>query len=213
MNDVGVKLQHVTKAYNKHIVLDDVSVEFEVGKIHGIIGRNGSGKTQLFKVIAGYVAADRGETVVFDKVVGKQINHPDSMGILLETPGFLSEYSGFFNLQLLAAMNTKLTAAEIENALSDVGLKDAGHKKVKTYSLGMRQRLGIAQAIMGNPQLVILDEPFNGLDHVGVEEIRKLILRLKENGKTVLLASHYAEDIEYLCDTVHRMEAGVIRKA
>lgn len=213
MSDVGIKLQHVSKSYNKHIVLNDISVEFEVGKIHGIIGRNGSGKTQLFKIIAGYVAADQGKTIVFDKIVGKQINHPKSMGLLLETPGFLPEYTGLFNLQMLAAMNTKLSAKEVENALIEVGLKDAIHKKVKTYSLGMRQRLGIAQAIMGNPQLVILDEPFNGLDHVGVEEIRKLILRHKEKGQTVLLASHYAEDIELLCDTVHIMEAGVIRKA
>jgi ABC-2 type transport system ATP-binding protein len=117
-----------------------------------------------------------------------------------------------FNLQMLAAMNTKLTRTQLIETLDQVGLHDAIHKKVSRYSLGMRQRLGIAQAIMGDPELIILDEPFNGLDQIGVTEIRKLILQCKEAGKTILLSSHYAEDIELLCDTVHRMEAGVLQE-
>lgn len=210
MSEVAVQVYHIFKSYGKSAVLQDVSVEFEKGKIHGIIGRNGSGKTQLFKIIAGYVSADHGKVTAFGKDVGRQINHPERMGILIEIPGFLPNYSGLFNLQMLAAMNTKLTRGQLIETLDQVGLHDAIHKKVSQYSLGMRQRLGIAQAIMGDPELIILDEPFNGLDHTGVSEIRKLILQCKEAGKTILLSSHYAEDIDELCDTVHRMEAGVL---
>lgn len=186
-----------------------MSVTFEQGLIHGIIGRNGSGKTQLFKTIAGYVTPDSGQVTVWGKQIGKKCTHPKSLGILIETPGFLPNHTGLFNLQMLAAMNTSLTLAELRGVMAAVGLQDAENKKVSYYSLGMRQRLGIAQAIMGNPMLIILDEPFNGLDHVGVMEIRHLLLRFKEEGKTILLASHYAEDINLLCDTVHTMEAGV----
>ena len=212
MSETAIQVNHIFKTYGKSVVLQDVSAQFEKGKIHGIIGRNGSGKTQLFKIIAGYVAADQGEVIAFGKKVGKQVNHPEKMGILIEIPGFLPNYSGLFNLQMLAAMNTKLTRGELIETLDQVGLHDAIHKKVSRYSLGMRQRLGIAQAIMGDPELIILDEPFNGLDQIGVTEIRKLILQCKEAGKTILLSSHYAEDIELLCDTVHRMEAGVLQE-
>lgn len=209
--EYAVEVHHVTKSYHGNTVINDVSVSFERGKIHGIIGRNGSGKTQLFKIIAGYVAAEKGTVMAFGKEMGKQINHPEKMGVLIETPGFLPGYSGLFNLEMLAAMNTKLTKQELINSMTEVGLRDAIHKKVNQYSLGMRQRLGIAQAIMGSPELIILDEPFNGLDQNGVVEIRKLILHCKEIGQTVLLSSHYAEDINVLCDTVHQMEAGVIK--
>lgn len=212
MSEAAIQVNHIFKSYGRCAVLKDISAQFEKGKIHGLIGRNGSGKTQLFKIIAGYVAADQGEVIAFGKKVGKQVHHPERMGILIEIPGFLPNYSGLFNLQMLAAMNSKLTRAQLIETLEKVGLHDAIHKKVSRYSLGMRQRLGIAQAIMGNPELIILDEPFNGLDYIGVAEIRKLILQCREAGKTILLSSHYAEDIDRLCDTVRRMEAGALRE-
>ncbi len=207
-----IVINRVYKSYGKQQVLQDVCVRFEAGKIHGLIGRNGSGKTQLMKVICGYVLPDSGEVLVFDKQIGKQIDHPESMGLLIESPGFLPGYSGLFNLQMLAAMNTKLKKEDLMAVLKQVGLDGAEKKKVNHYSLGMRQRLGIAQAIMANPDVLLLDEPMNGLDNSGVQNMRQLLLDLKAQGKTILLASHFAQDIHALCDTVHEMEAGVIRR-
>ncbi len=206
-----ITLEHVSKSYRNQQVLKDVSVSFEKGKIHGIIGRNGSGKTQMFKVIAGYVLPDYGNVVVNGEKIGVKTDYPRHLGMLIETPGFLPAYSGLFNLQMLAAMNTKLTREKLLNTLHNVGLDKAIHKKVGQYSLGMRQRLGIAQAIMDEPQIIILDEPFNGLDNAGVKEIRRLLVNLRNEGKTILLSSHHAEDIEALCDTVHEMESGTIQ--
>ena len=205
-----IVLDHITKRYGCQTVLSDVSIQFESGKIHGLIGRNGSGKTPLFKVICGYVVPDAGTVTVHGKQVGKDVDFPPDIGLLIESPGFLMNHSGLFNLELLAAINTRLTRNDLRNVMSQVGLEQAMHKKVGTYSLGMRQRLGIAQAIMDNPQMVILDEPFNGLDNEGVIDIRKLLLELKKRGKTILIASHNPYDIDALCDTVHRMDAGMM---
>ena len=212
MNQQAIQLRHICKSYRKHRVLEDVSVSFAEGQIHGMIGRNGSGKTQLFKIIAGYVSPDRGDVEVFGERIGQDVNHPSSVGVLIETPGFLPSISGLFNLQMLAAMNTRLSVRDLMAILELVGLKDAANRKVGQYSLGMRQRLGIAQAMMGSPRLLILDEPFNGLDDAGVHEIRALLQGLRAGGTTILLSSHHAEDIAVLCDTVHRMEAGRIRE-
>ncbi|NLE24590.1 MAG: ATP-binding cassette domain-containing protein [Clostridiaceae bacterium] len=203
-------VRDVNKTYGKHQVLNSISVGFLKGKIHGVVGRNGSGKTQLFKVICGYVIPDSGSVKVAGKIIGKDRDYPDSMGLLIENPGFLTNYTGLFNLQMLAAMNTKLKKDDLVNLMKEVGLADAINKKVRKYSLGMKQRLGIAQALMGNPELIILDEPFNGLDKTGVEDVRKMILSLKEKGKTIMLASHNPYDIEVLCDTIHEMDAGRI---
>ena len=212
MNQQAIELHHISKSYRRHHVLQDVSVSFAEGQIHGMIGRNGSGKTQLFKVIAGYVTPDHGEVKVFGEHIGRDVNHPSSVGALIETPGFLPSFSGLFNLQMLAAMNTHLSVKDLISILDMVGLKDAAYRKVGQYSLGMRQRLGIAQAMMDSPRLLILDEPFNGLDDAGVHEIRALLRSLREKGTTILLSSHNAEDIAILCDTVHKMEAGCIHE-
>jgi ABC-2 type transport system ATP-binding protein len=207
-----IEVKDMTKAYGRQIVLSHISVDWEKGLIHGLIGRNGSGKTQLFKCVCGYVSPDSGTVQVDGKVIGKEVPYPQSMGLLLENPGFLPGYSGLFNLQLLAAIRSKLTKTELITCLQRVGLTNVGRKHYAHYSLGMKQRLGIAQAIMENPNLIILDEPFNGLDNAGVREIRKLLLDLASEGKTILLSSHNAEDINQLCATVHEMEAGVIRR-
>ena len=207
-----IEIINISKAYGRQQVLKNITVSFEQEQIHGLVGRNGSGKTQLFKAICGYVLPDSGEVWVQGKRIGKQVDYPPSLGLLIEHPGFLPGYSGLFNLEMLAAMNTRLGRKDLLACLDQVGLRDAAGKKVSRYSLGMRQRLGLAQALMGSPDLLILDEPFNGLDKSGVEEIRALLLSLKAQGKTILLASHNSYDIEALCDTVHEMESGVIKE-
>jgi len=202
----------VTKIYQEQAVLKNVSVGFEEGKVHGLIGRNGSGKTVLMKCICGYVRTDQGNVWIDQKELGKDIQFPDRMGLMLENPGFLPEFSGRYNLELLYTIRRSGKCNAVSDAMRKVGLEPDSRKKVGHYSLGMRQRLAIAQAIMEDPDLLILDEPFNGLDSGGVEEIRALLKEQRSEGKTILLSSHYAEDIEALCDTVHEMDAGVITR-
>jgi len=199
------------KTFKETTVLDHVSISFEKGKIHGIIGRNGSGKTVLFKSICGFMPLTSGEIIVDGQIIGKDIDIPRNVGAIIEAPGFLPSYSGFKNLKFLAMINRKITDEQIKGIMVRVGLEPDSKKLVSKYSLGMRQRLGIAQAIMEDPNILILDEPMNGLDNHGVEDIRSLLLGLKEKGKTIVIASHSAEDIDLLCDTVHEMDAGLIQ--
>ena len=187
-----------------------ISVDFEAGEIHGLIGRNGSGKTVLMKCICGFMQPTAGSIFVDGMQVGKDVDIPQNLGVIIEAPGFLPGYSGFKNLKFLADIQKKADAAKIKAVMQRVGLDPESKKHVSKYSLGMRQRLGIAQAIMEDPDILILDEPMNGLDNHGVEDIRNLLLNLKEEGKTILIASHSAEDIAVLCDTVHEMDAGVL---
>ncbi|SHH34434.1 ATP-binding cassette domain-containing protein [Desulfosporosinus lacus] len=199
-------LKEVTKKFKNTTVLNKVSVSFEAGKIHGIIGRNGSGKTVLFKCICGFMPITSGQILVD----GNQIDVPQNIGIIIEAPGFLPNYSGYRNLKLLSLIRHQIDDARIKETMKKVGLDPDNKKRVNKYSLGMRQRLGIAQAIMEDPSVLILDEPMNGLDKHGVEDIRHLILNLKAEGKTILIASHSSEDIAKLCDTVYEMDAGVL---
>ena len=205
-----IEVSHLSKSFGPQIVLNDISCCFEAGKIHGIVGNNGSGKTVLMKCICGFLQPDKGTVTVGGKQVGKDVDFPDSMGIIIETPGFLPNHTGFHNLKLLAELNRKISDMEIREAITRVGLDPNLKKPVSKYSLGMRQRLGIAQAIMEDPQLLILDEPFNGLDKHGVDEIRALLLSLKREGKTIILSSHNQADIDSLCDTVREMDRGII---
>ena len=210
MKDIAISVQHVYKDFGEENVLKDVTHDFEAGKIHGIVGNNGSGKTVLFKCICGFLLPTRGSIFVDYEQVGKDMDFPEDMGIIIETPGFLPALTGFKNLQLLASLRRKIGDKEIRQTIKQVGLDPDMKKHVAKYSLGMRQRLGIAQAIMEDPSLLILDEPFNGLDKQGVRDMRVLIKGLREKGKTILLASHNAGDIDDLCDTVCEMEAGVL---
>ena len=203
-----IQVNDIVLRFKKDILLDHVSYQCEQGKIHGIVGRNGSGKTLLMKCICGFIRPNEGHIYVRDKEIGKDIDFPPDTGIIIETPGFIPYYSGYRNLKVLAAINNHISRKDIENAMYQVGLDPTMKKRVATYSLGMRQRLGIAQAIMEDPSLIILDEPFNGLDKHGVEEMREYFLSLKKKGKTILLTSHNTEDIEYLCDTVVEMDHG-----
>ncbi len=206
-----IEVNHISKDYGDQKVLKDVTVSFEKGKIHGIVGRNGSGKTVLFKCICGYVKPETGEVLLDRKQIGKAMDFPPSIGLILEAPGFLPNFSGLFNLEMLQGINHKVDTSYLRDVMQQVKLQNVGNKPVGKYSMGMRQRLGIAQAIMEDPELLILDEPFNGLDTQGVEDMRQLFLSLKEKGKTILITSHYTQDIEALCDTVHEMDAGVIK--
>ena len=207
-----IKIKSLSLTIKKVEILTEINIEFEKGKIHGLIGRNGSGKTMLMKCICGFIKPTTGIIVVDGKTIGKDCDFPESIGIIIETPGFIPYYSGYKNLKLLADLKKKINKDQIKNAMQKVGLDPDLRLHVKKYSLGMRQRLGLAQAIMENPNLLILDEPMNGLDKDGVSDMRKYLIELKEQGKTVLIASHSAEDIELLCDTVHEMDKGIISK-
>lgn len=208
--NVAISVQSVTKRFGEETVLTDVSHEFEEGKIHGIVGNNGSGKTVLMKCICGFLLPTKGKIFVNYKQVGKDMDFPEDIGIIIETPGFLPNMSGTKNLQILASLKRKVNGDTIHNTISRVGLDPKMKKPVGKYSLGMRQRLGIAQAIMENPSTLILDEPLNGLDKTGVKDMRALIKGLRGQGKTIILASHNQMDIDELCDTVCEMDAGIL---
>lgn len=210
LGDTIIQVTHATREFKETTALNDVSISFKKNQIHGIIGRNGSGKTVLFKCICGLMHLDRGTITVRDKVIGKDVDIPPHVGAIIEAPGFLPNYSGLQNLKFLAEINRTIQLADIKESLKRVGLDPDIKKHVGKYSLGMRQRLGIAQAIMERPDILILDEPMNGLDNEGVLEIRKLLLELKTLGVTILLSSHSKEDIQTLCDTVHEMDKGRI---
>ena len=209
--NIAISVQHVYKSFEKgEEVLKDVHHDFEEGKIHGVVGNNGSGKTVLFKCICGFLHPSKGKIFVDYQQVGKDMDFPEDMGIIIETPGFLPYSSGMKNLQILASLRKKIDDKQIADTIRRVGLDPNAKKPVSKYSLGMRQRLGIAQAIMEDPLMLILDEPFNGLDKHGVADMRELIKGLKAQGKTILLASHNQKDIDELCDTVCEMDAGVM---
>lgn len=202
----GIIVEHVYKSFGKEDVLVDVNLTISPGSIVGVVGNNGCGKTVLMKCICGFMKPDRGIIHVGGKRVGKDCDFPDSLGIIIETPGFIPDMSGYRNLRTLASLKGLIGKKEIKAVLEKVGLAPNMHKAVTKYSLGMRQRLGIAQAIMEDPAVLILDEPFNGLDKTGVAEMRELLISLKQSGKAILLASHNAEDIRKLCDVVYEME-------
>ncbi len=205
-----IEIKNLNLTIKKTEILKNINMQFEKGRIHGLIGRNGSGKTMLMKCICGFVRPTSGTVQVAGKQIGKDCDFPESVGIIIETPGFIPYYSGFRNLKLLADLNKRIGKEEIRRTMLKVGLDPELKRHVRKYSLGMRQRLGLAQAIMENPDLLILDEPMNGLDKEGVADMRKYLLDLKAQGKTILIASHSAEDIDILCDTVCEMDKGVL---
>ena len=203
-----IEVSNVSKKYKDRMLVDDVSFTVEKGKILGIVGLNGSGKTVLLKCICGLMDYRGGTITVNGKVIGKDCEYPANMGVIIETPGFLPYHSGYKNLEYLASLRKKISKQDIKDVLIKVGLAGEEKKLVAKYSLGMRQRLGIAQAIMENPELLILDEPMNGLDKDGIAEVRKLLLEMKAEGKTMIITSHNEEDIKVLCDKVVEMDKG-----
>ncbi|MBR3293767.1 MAG: ATP-binding cassette domain-containing protein [Oscillospiraceae bacterium] len=208
--DAVIEVQNLSKSFGEEQVLKSVSRDFEIGKIHGIVGNNGSGKTVLMKCICGFLKPSGGCVLVNGKEVGKDMDFPDDLGIIIETPGFLPNLSGMKNLQILASLKRRASNEVIREVIRKVGLDPDSRKPVGKYSLGMRQRLGLAQALMEDPSILILDEPLNGLDKHGVIHIRELIKSLRTEGKTILLASHNQMDIDELCDTVCEIDGGVM---
>ena len=207
-----IDVKNVNVTIGKNRILQDISVHFEKGKIHGLIGRNGSGKTVLMKCICGFMKPTSGAVFVEGKQIGKDVDFPADTGAIIENVEFLSYLNAYQNLENLAAIHQKIGKKEIQEILKIVGLENTGRKKVGKFSLGMRQRLAIAQAIMESPQLIILDEPMNGLDKSGVEEMRRIFGKLRDEGTTMILASHNMEDISCLCDEIYEMDAGVLQK-
>ena len=202
----GMTAEHVYKSFGREQILSDVSLSVPPGKIVGVVGSNGSGKTVLMKCLCGFLRPEKGEIVVNGRRVGKDCDFPPSLGIIIETPGFIPTMSGYRNLKTLASLQGLIGRREILAVLERVGLRANMRKPVGKYSLGMRQRLGIAQAVMEDPAALILDEPFNGLDKETVEDMRGLLLGLRDRGKAILLASHNGEDIRELCDEAVHME-------
>lgn len=208
----SITIDHVYKRLGNRTVLDDISFSCNPGQVCGIVGRNGSGKTVLLKCICGLMPPSQGKIRIFDEELGSDIEFYNRMGIIIETPGFIPQISGMENLLQLAKINNKIGSQGVKEAMSLVGLDPNLKQKVSKYSLGMKQRLGIAQAIMEKPDILLLDEPMNGLDNACVDIIRHLILNLKRQGTTVILASHSKEDIDILCDCVIYLDAGRITK-
>ncbi len=206
-----IEVKGIVKKWGNNTVLKSVDLAVESSEIIGIIGHNGSGKTVLMKCICGFITPDSGEITVSGKRIGKDIDIPKNIGLIIETPGFLPNFSGFSNLWQLAKIRGKISKEDVRSVMKTVGLNPNEKKHVGKYSLGMRQRLGIAQAIMENPDILILDEPMNGLDKNGVADMRELFLQLKADGKTIIVASHNSVDIDVLCDRVFEITQGDLK--
>jgi ABC-2 type transport system ATP-binding protein len=210
MSEIVIELQNISKHFGKESVLKPTSLSFERGKIYGIVGRNGSGKTVLLKIICGFLKPDTGRVTVNGITLDRRHEFPEDVGILIEKPGFLPQKSGFQTLQYLSKIRNTAGRERIREVLELVGLAGVGQKPVGKNSMGMRQRLGLAQALLENPGILLLDEPMNGLDDHGAHEMRDLLMQLRSEDRTILLASHIREDIQTLCDVVYRIDSGRI---
>lgn len=204
----AIEVKDVTKQFAGETILENVQLQVAQGKSVGIVGGNGSGKSLLFKFICGFEKPTSGQVKIRQQVLGKKLDFPENVGVFINEPGYIELFSGFKNLQFLAAINNKISANEIKAAMELVGLNPNNKTKVKDYSLGMKQKLGIAQAIMENQDILIFDEPFNALDYKTYQDIKAIILQLKTQGKTILLTSHHFADIEELCDDIYVIEQG-----
>lgn len=205
-----IEIKNLTKVLGGNTVVDNVNITMESGTVYGLCGYNGCGKTMLMRLIAGLIIPTKG-TVSYDgKILGKQLDFPPSIGILIENPAFLDSRSGFDNLKLLASIKGKINNKTIADSIRKVGLDPDDKKKFRKYSLGMKQRLGIASAIMESPDLIILDEPTNALDSNGVELTQKLIRKECERGALVIMTCHDREILENVCDVIYTIEHGKI---
>ncbi|MDY4742181.1 MAG: ATP-binding cassette domain-containing protein [Lachnospira sp.] len=205
-----VVVENVSKKFNRQLVLDNINLELTSGHIYGLAGINGSGKTVLMKCICGLSTPTSGRILIDDKQVGKDIDFPESIGALIESPGFIEHYSAYDNMQSLASIRKKTGKEEIKSLLEKVGLNPDEKKRVKKYSLGMRQKLGIAMALLDNPDIVILDEPFNALDKKSVLNVKDIILGLKSDNRLVILSSHDGKLLEEVTDKIYEIEEGKI---
>lgn len=203
-----IKINDVSKVIKGNTVLNHITMEMKSGNIYGLWGINGSGKTMLMRAICGLIKPSSGTIEMDGMVLGKEFSFPENIGVMLENPSFLSGYTGYENLKLLTAIKDVIGPKEIRMALTAVGLDPDDKRKYKKFSLGMKQRLGIACAIMEDPELIILDEPFNALDDAGVSLVKKIILSLKKKGKLIILSCHDKEELETLSDKIFRLRDG-----
>ncbi|MBC5661955.1 ATP-binding cassette domain-containing protein [Coprococcus eutactus] len=207
-----IEITNLKKVIKGTIVLDDINYTFSGGRIYGLCGKNGCGKTMLMRLIAGLIYPSSGTIRIKDKVLGKDISFPESVGMLIENPSFLNDYTGKQNLEMLAGLQKNVDKAEVRRVLEQVGLDPDDKRKFYKYSLGMRQRLGIAAAIMGSPELILLDEPINAIDTDGVQEIRAIIRGLSAENRIIIVASHDKSEMDYLADEKIYMSEGRLIK-
>ncbi len=208
---IALSVKNLTKKIKDHTILDNINLEVEEGEICGIVGRNASGKSMLFKAITGLVTIDKGKVEIFGEEMGDKRNSPQKIGALIEYPGFLPQYSGRKNLEMLAYINKIIGRKEIEEAMRKLGLDPGDKRSYRKYSLGMRQKLGIAAAIMESPSLILLDEPTNNIDQESIEELYKVLFEINEKyGTTILVSSHHMEDIKNLCSKVYKIDKGIL---
>lgn len=205
-----VRLEDYCKSFKSAEVLKNINLTIESGKVIGLKGKNGSGKTMLMRAISGLILPTSGKVYINDKELGRQISFPPSIGILIENPSFISNYTGFKNLKILASIQNRISDDEIRDAIRKVGLDPDDKRTFKKYSLGMKQRLGIAAAIMERPDIVILDEPINALDEAGAGLIKGLLDELKANGSLIIIACHDTEELNYLSDEIYEIYDGEI---
>lgn len=205
-----IKITSLTKKIGKSVVLENINLEFKGGRIYGLRGKNGSGKTMLMRVISGLILPTSGNVEINGRILGKDMSFPESIGILLENPAFIDSFSGYRNLKALADINRLISEEDIKETIQRVGLNPEDKKKYKKYSLGMKQRLGIAAAVMEKPEIILLDEPINALDESGVKEIRDLLFELKSEERIIIVACHDREELEYLADEIIEISDGKI---
>lgn len=205
-----LELKEISKDIRKNNILDNINLKMEGGKVYGLKGKNGCGKTMLMRVISGLIKPTKGQVIINNEVLGKDISFPRSIGVLIENPSFLRQYTGFDNLKMLASIKGEIGDEEIEATLKKVGLEPDDKRKYRKYSLGMKQKLGIACAVMETPDIVILDEPINAIDQSGVENVRSILDELKEKDKIIIIACHDTEEMELLADVIFEMENGKI---
>lgn len=207
-----IELKNVKKTIKRNIILNDINLRFEGGKVYGLKGKNGCGKTMLMRTICGFIKPDEGTIDINGDILWKDISFPKSVGALIENPAFLDSYTGLKNLEMLAGIKGKTDTESIRDALTRVGLDPDDKRKYRKYSLGMKQKLGIACAFMEDPELVILDEPINALDEQGVLNVRGILYELKQRGTLIIIACHDADEMNLLADEIIHMESGKIKK-
>ncbi len=203
-----IEIKNVTKIIKHNTVIDNVSLTVNSGKITGLKGVNGSGKTMLMRLVSGLILPTSGEIIIDGETLGKDITFPRSIGTLIENPAFLDNYSGFQNLKLLASIQGKISDEEIREAIIAVELNPDDKKKFRKYSLGMKQRLGIAAAVMEHPDIIILDEPTNALDSDGVQMVKRILQKEKERGALILISCHDLDVLKELSDVIYLMNVG-----
>lgn len=207
-----IEVKDYTKIIKGITILDDINITFESGKCYGLKGKNGSGKTMLMRAVSGLITATKGAVVIDGETLGKEISFPRSIGVLIENPAFIANYTGYKNLELLACIQNRIGKEEIRKTMEDVGLEPDDKRKYRKYSLGMKQKLGIASAFMEKPDIIILDEPINAIDEAGVIKVKKMIQEAKSRGAVIITACHDAEELQELSDEIIQIAEGRIVK-